>query len=70
MAVPASRSTVVRTVTLDAAGARLYGDLGVPANAVGLVVFAHGSGSSRFSSRNRAVAEVLTYILRTSGRLR
>ena len=34
-------------------------DLRVPDRAVGLVVFAHGSGSSRFSSRNRAVAEYL-----------
>ena len=34
-------------------------DLHVPANAEGLVVFAHGSGSSRFSSRNRAVAAFL-----------
>jgi pimeloyl-ACP methyl ester carboxylesterase len=33
--------------------------LGLPKNAVGLVVFCHGSGSSRFSSRNRAVAGVL-----------
>jgi dienelactone hydrolase len=35
------------------------GDLAVPASPLGLVVFAHGSGSSRFSSRNRAVAGVL-----------
>ena len=34
-------------------------DLNVPAQAAGLVIFAHGSGSSRFSSRNRAVAEHL-----------
>jgi dienelactone hydrolase len=34
-------------------------DLSVPDDATGLVVFAHGSGSSRFSSRNRAVAETL-----------
>lgn len=34
-------------------------DLHVPANATGLVVFAHGSGSSRFSSRNRAIAASL-----------
>jgi putative phosphoribosyl transferase len=32
------------------------GDLGVPADASGLVVFAHGSGSGRHSPRNRAVA--------------
>ena len=37
----------------------IVGDLGFPAQAVGLVVFAHGSGSSRFSSRNRRVAEAL-----------
>lgn len=35
------------------------GDLRVPENARGLVVFAHGSGSSRFSRRNRAVASAL-----------
>ena len=37
----------------------LAGDLVVPRCATGLVVFAHGSGSSRRSPRNRAVAEVL-----------
>jgi putative phosphoribosyl transferase len=37
----------------------LPGDLIVPAGARGLVLFAHGSGSSRFSSRNRYVAEEL-----------
>ncbi|MCC7179735.1 MAG: dienelactone hydrolase family protein [Acidobacteria bacterium] len=37
----------------------LDGDLVVPPRAAGLVVFAHGSGSSRFSQRNRSVAEVL-----------
>ena len=35
------------------------GDLSIPERALGLVVFAHGSGSSRFSGRNRAVAQVL-----------
>jgi len=34
-------------------------DLWVPNLATGLVIFAHGSGSSRFSSRNRAVAKAL-----------
>lgn len=38
--------------TLDA-------DLHLPEEASGLVIFAHGSGSSRFSSRNRQVAEAL-----------
>src|SRR4030081_3891916 len=37
----------------------LHGDLTVPSDALGIVVFAHGSGSGRCSSRNRAVANVL-----------
>ena len=37
----------------------ILGDLSVPAEARGLVIFAHGSGSSRLSSRNRFVASVL-----------
>lgn len=37
----------------------LPGELVVPTNASGLVVFAHGSGSSRASPRNRRVAESL-----------
>ena len=40
-------------------GESVAGDLVVPANAQGIVVFAHGSGSSRLSSRNRSVAAVL-----------
>ena len=38
---------------------RIEADLRVPETAAGLVMFAHGSGSSRFSSRNRAVAGFL-----------
>ncbi|HET9424714.1 MAG TPA: dienelactone hydrolase family protein [Gemmatimonadaceae bacterium] len=38
------------------AGVMLHGDLTAPAGAQGLVVFAHGSGSSRFSPRNQRVA--------------
>jgi putative phosphoribosyl transferase len=38
---------------------RLPGTLCAPLNAKGLIVFAHGSGSSRFSPRNVAVAEAL-----------
>jgi pimeloyl-ACP methyl ester carboxylesterase len=48
-------------VRIDAAGAVLNGDLTIPADARGLVLFAHGSGSSRHSRRNRAVAEVLVH---------
>ncbi|MHC2991448.1 DeoR family transcriptional regulator [Pontibacter sp. HJ8] len=38
---------------------QLTGDLAIPEGAKGLVVFSHGSGSSRLSSRNRFVAEHL-----------
>ncbi|MFN8217741.1 MAG: phosphoribosyltransferase family protein [Solirubrobacterales bacterium] len=49
-----------REVWIEAApGVRLGGDLRLPAPAAGLVVFAHGSGSSRFSPRNRQVAAAL-----------
>lgn len=37
----------------------LKGDLNIPDKAIGIVIFAHGSGSSRFSSRNKMVAELL-----------
>lgn len=46
-------------VVIESSGGELPGDLAVPSDAHGIVVFAHGSGSSRHSSRNRAVAEVL-----------
>ena len=39
----------------------LAGTLHVPSDARALVIFAHGSGSSRFSSRNRAVAAALNH---------
>ncbi|MFE4722256.1 phosphoribosyltransferase family protein [Streptomyces sp. NPDC056728] len=50
---------VTTDVEVEAAGVRLAGDLARPEGAAGLVMFAHGSGSSRHSPRNRAVAEVL-----------
>lgn len=46
-------------VRIDAGGVQLEGNLALPSGARGVVVFAHGSGSSRFSPRNRAVAAVL-----------
>ncbi len=46
-------------VTIPAAGVEVAADLTVPDSAAGLVVFAHGSGSSRHSPRNRHVAEAL-----------
>lgn len=48
-----------RHLLIPAAGATLPGDLGLPEFPCGLVVFVHGSGSSRRSIRNRAVAEAL-----------
>jgi putative phosphoribosyl transferase len=44
---------------LEVAGAHLEGDLVVPGEAAGCVLFAHGTGSSRHSPRNRFVAEAL-----------
>jgi dienelactone hydrolase len=46
-----------RSVKITPSGVR--GDLTIPGNAGGVVIFAHGSGSSRLSSRNRFVAGVL-----------
>jgi putative phosphoribosyl transferase len=46
-------------VTIDAGAVRLGGDLVVPDRPGGVVVFAHGSGSSRHSPRNRFVASAL-----------
>ena len=55
--MPASSAPSARTLVLPPIG--LPGDLVVPADAVGLVLFAHGSGSSRHSPRNRHVAQAL-----------
>src|SRR5712664_28770 len=48
-----------RAVHIDTGGVALEGDLVIPEGALALVVFAHGSGSSRFSPRNRYVARLL-----------
>lgn len=53
------RVTSRREVKIPAGEARLEGTLTVPPNARGLVLFAHGSGSSRHSPRNQYVARVL-----------
>jgi putative phosphoribosyl transferase len=44
---------------LNIGGASLAGELAIPAEPHGLVIFAHGSGSSRLSPRNGVVAETL-----------
>ena len=46
-------------VPVRAGSVTLRGNLGIPEGAEGLVLFAHGSGSSRHSPRNRYVAQVL-----------
>lgn len=46
-------------IQIAAGTALLDGDLTLPATAKGLVVFVHGSGSSRFSPRNRQVASAI-----------
>jgi putative phosphoribosyl transferase len=48
-----------RTVSIPAGRVTLEGTMGVPAGAAGIVLFAHGSGSSRLSPRNRFVAATL-----------
>jgi putative phosphoribosyl transferase len=54
-------TTWTTAIRIAAAGVDLDGDLTVPEHADGMVLFAHGSGSSRHSPRNRAVAEVLNH---------
>ena len=54
-----SKTTGIEAVEVPAGAATLKADLRVPPAAKGLVIFAHGSGSSRFSGRNRHVAEFL-----------
>src|SRR5438128_3432558 len=49
-----------RSVEIAAGRAVLEGNLVIPQGARGVVLFAHGSGSSRFSRRNRYVAQQLS----------
>jgi putative phosphoribosyl transferase len=50
---------VEKPVNVTAGSVTLDGDLSIPEGVRGLVLFAHGSGSSRHSPRNRAVAQAL-----------
>jgi putative phosphoribosyl transferase len=52
--------TVSDDVVVDAGGLSLPGSVEMPDGATGVVIFVHGSGSSRHSPRNRYVASVLT----------
>jgi len=51
---------VEREVAMSAGATEVRGNLSIPTDARGIVLFAHGSGSSRFSRRNRHVARVLS----------
>ena len=59
MAPPDDRSAIDEEVEVVAGAVHLGGHLVVPEGATGVVIFAHGSGSSRHSPRNRFVADVL-----------
>jgi dienelactone hydrolase len=56
-----TRRVIEEPMRLPITGATLDGDLAIPENPTGLVVFAHGSGSGRHSPRNRHVASALQH---------
>lgn len=53
------RAKIEEPVAIAIDSVNLAGDLTIPVNTQGVVLFAHGSGSSRLSSRNRSVARFL-----------
>ena len=56
MVQAAGTKLIESAVEIAAGPTLLHADLTIPGGASGLVLFAHGSGSSRHSSRNRFVA--------------
>ncbi|HKC23874.1 MAG TPA: alpha/beta hydrolase, partial [Thermoanaerobaculia bacterium] len=50
---------ITKSISIPVGPIRLEGELELPENATGLVLFAHGSGSSRHSPRNQLVARAL-----------
>lgn len=54
-----SENRYERPVSISDGLVRLEGNLGIPPQPLGVVVFAHGSGSGRFSPRNNFVARTL-----------
>lgn len=46
-------------INIPLSSVTLKGELALPENALGIVVFSHGSGSSRFSPRNKMVGELM-----------
>jgi hypothetical protein len=61
MATTPTRKRIPKSVDVQikAGSALLDGELDVPVNASGIVLFAHGSGSSRLSPRNQYVARII-----------
>ncbi len=59
MAQLTSHPPIAESVRIETARGQIEGDLHLPENAQGVTIFAHGSGSSRHSPRNRFVAEAL-----------
>jgi putative phosphoribosyl transferase len=59
MSTSTREKTTERDVEIPAGRRRIRGILSMPADASGVVAFAHGSGSGRFSPRNQYVARVL-----------
>jgi dienelactone hydrolase len=57
--MPQSSSDLERPVRVEIGALALEGNLGLPGDTGAVVIFAHGSGSSRYSPRNRAVAATL-----------
>jgi putative phosphoribosyl transferase len=57
----APANNLTTSIMIPSGRRRLSGILHVPPKATGVVAFAHGSGSGRFSPRNRFVADVLNH---------
>jgi putative phosphoribosyl transferase len=59
MSQPARSKNGTREVQIPASEVTLSGELNIPRNAAGVVLFAYGSGSSRHSPRNQFVARTI-----------
>src|SRR6516165_5964574 len=62
MPVTTSAANLDQRITIDIEGEPLDGTLSLQPDSIGLVLFAHGSGSSRLSPRNRFVARYLNQL--------
>src|SRR5687768_321788 len=59
MTMATLKNVSVKSVRIPVGDMAIEGDLALPEHPIGVVLFAHGSGSSRFSRRNQFVAEQL-----------